>query len=111
MTFCGPARDTVLTNRQAEKLNFDTNYITITFKRLSKDHEYFIEYKEIKVQHLFVCTTFVQDYNRTSSECSWDITISIQGVPKNPKTIEIHVLLEFECLSTLLNPHVHQSLT
>jgi hypothetical protein len=29
MTFCGPARDTVLTNRQTEKLNFDTNYITI----------------------------------------------------------------------------------
>ena len=28
MTFCGPARDTVLTNRQTEKLNFDTNYIT-----------------------------------------------------------------------------------
>jgi hypothetical protein len=27
MTFCGPARDTVLTNRQTEKLNFDTNYI------------------------------------------------------------------------------------
>jgi hypothetical protein len=34
----------------------------------------------------------------------------IQGVPKKPKTIEINVLLEFECLSTLLNPHVHQSL-
>jgi hypothetical protein len=34
-----------------------------------------------------------------------------KGVPKNPKTIEINVLLEFECLSTLLNPHVHQSLT
>jgi hypothetical protein len=31
MTFCGPARDTVLTNRQTEKLNFDTNYITIIF--------------------------------------------------------------------------------
>ena len=29
MTFCGLARDTVLTNRQTEKLNFDTNYITI----------------------------------------------------------------------------------
>jgi hypothetical protein len=25
MTFCGTARDTVLTNRQTEKLNFDTN--------------------------------------------------------------------------------------
>jgi hypothetical protein len=25
---CGLARDTVLTNRQKEKLNFDTNYIT-----------------------------------------------------------------------------------
>ena len=25
MTFCGPARDTVLTNRQTEKLNFDTS--------------------------------------------------------------------------------------
>jgi hypothetical protein len=36
---------------------------------------------------------------------------ALQGVPKNPKTIEINVLLEFECLSTLLNPHVHQSLT
>jgi hypothetical protein len=29
MTFCGPSRDTVLTNRQTEKLNFDTNYITM----------------------------------------------------------------------------------
>jgi hypothetical protein len=29
MTFCGPARDTVLTNRQ--KLNFDTNYITNSY--------------------------------------------------------------------------------
>ena len=28
MTFCGQARDTVLTNRQTEKLNFDANYIT-----------------------------------------------------------------------------------
>ena len=28
MTFCGPYHDTVLTNRQTEKLNFDTNYIT-----------------------------------------------------------------------------------
>jgi hypothetical protein len=27
MTFCGPARDTVLTNRQTEKLNFDTKRI------------------------------------------------------------------------------------
>jgi hypothetical protein len=35
----------------------------------------------------------------------------LQGVPKKTKTIEINVLLEFECLSTLLNPHVHQSLT
>ena len=31
MTFCGPARDTVLINRQTEKLNFDTNYITRYF--------------------------------------------------------------------------------
>ena len=29
MTSCGPARDTVLTNRQTEKLNFGTNYLTI----------------------------------------------------------------------------------
>ena len=29
MTFCGPARDTVLTNRQTGKLNFDTCYIII----------------------------------------------------------------------------------
>ena len=29
MTFCGPARDTVLTNRQTGKLNFDTCYITM----------------------------------------------------------------------------------
>ena len=29
MTFCEQARDTVLTNQQIEKLNFDTNYITI----------------------------------------------------------------------------------
>jgi hypothetical protein len=34
MMFCGPARDTVLTNRQTEKLNFDTNYITITIVAL-----------------------------------------------------------------------------
>jgi hypothetical protein len=27
MTFCGPARDTVLSNRQTGKLNFDTCYI------------------------------------------------------------------------------------
>jgi hypothetical protein len=32
MTFCGPARDMVLTNRQTEKLNFDTNYITILLR-------------------------------------------------------------------------------
>ena len=31
MTFCGPARDTVLTNWQTEKLNFDTCYITSYF--------------------------------------------------------------------------------
>jgi hypothetical protein len=35
MTFCGPARDTVLTNRPTEKLNFDTNYITIHFISLT----------------------------------------------------------------------------
>jgi hypothetical protein len=35
MTFCGLARDTVLTNRQTEKLNFDTNYITILLIHLS----------------------------------------------------------------------------
>ena len=29
--FCGPARDTLLSNRNTEKLNFDTNYITKTF--------------------------------------------------------------------------------
>jgi hypothetical protein len=41
-----------------------------------------------------------------------DTCYTVQGVPKNPKTIEINVLLELECLSTtLLNPHVHQSLT
>jgi hypothetical protein len=27
MTLCGPARDTVLTNRQTEKLNFDTKIL------------------------------------------------------------------------------------
>jgi hypothetical protein len=27
--FCGPARDTNLTNRQTGKLNFDTYYITM----------------------------------------------------------------------------------
>jgi hypothetical protein len=30
MFHCGPACDTVLTNRQTEKLNFDTNYTTKT---------------------------------------------------------------------------------
>ena len=29
MAFCGPARDTVLTNRQTEKSKFNTSYITI----------------------------------------------------------------------------------
>ena len=29
LTGCGPARDTVLTNRQTRKLNFDTCYIII----------------------------------------------------------------------------------
>jgi hypothetical protein len=33
MTFCGPARDTVLTNRQTEKMNFDTNYMTMIFDK------------------------------------------------------------------------------
>jgi hypothetical protein len=28
-TFCGPTRDTLLSNQKTEKLNFDTNYITI----------------------------------------------------------------------------------
>jgi hypothetical protein len=32
MTFCGPAYDTVLTNRQTKKLNFDTNYRTKEIK-------------------------------------------------------------------------------
>ena len=32
-TFCGPARDTLLTNWQTEKLNFDTCYITIIIIR------------------------------------------------------------------------------
>jgi hypothetical protein len=31
MAFSGPARDTVLTNQQTEKLNFDTKYITKPF--------------------------------------------------------------------------------
>ena len=31
MTLCGLARDTVLSNRQTRKLNFDTNYIIIQF--------------------------------------------------------------------------------
>ncbi len=29
MTLCGPARDTVLSNQQTGKLNFDPNYIII----------------------------------------------------------------------------------
>jgi hypothetical protein len=36
MTFCGPARQTVLINRQTENLNFDTNYITRYFNELVK---------------------------------------------------------------------------
>jgi hypothetical protein len=39
------------------------------------------------------------------------LAIIYTGCPQKTKTIEINVLLEFECLSTLLNPHVHQSLT
>ncbi len=31
ITLCGPARDTVLSNQQTGKLNFDTNYTTIKF--------------------------------------------------------------------------------
>ena len=31
MTFYGPARDTVLTNRQTEKLNFDNNYNKVIY--------------------------------------------------------------------------------
>ena len=37
MTFCGPARDTVLTNRQTEKLNFDNYYITNDNYKLAGD--------------------------------------------------------------------------
>jgi hypothetical protein len=33
----------------------------------------------------------------------------LQGVPKNQNYWN-NVLLEFECLNTLLNPHVHKSL-
>jgi hypothetical protein len=41
MTFCGPARDTVLTNRQTEKLNFDTNYIYVVYRyKLLLNHKY-----------------------------------------------------------------------
>ena len=28
MTFCGLARDTLLSNQETEKLSFDTNYVT-----------------------------------------------------------------------------------
>ena len=41
MTFCGPARDTLLTNRQTEKLNFDTNYITKLYINTEKNVLYF----------------------------------------------------------------------
>jgi hypothetical protein len=34
MTFCGPAHDTVLTNRQTGKLNFDNCYIIIRLELL-----------------------------------------------------------------------------
>ena len=29
MTFCGPARDVLLSNQETEKWNFDTSHITI----------------------------------------------------------------------------------
>ena len=32
--FCGPVRDTLLSNRNAEKLNYDTNYINNGWYRL-----------------------------------------------------------------------------
>ncbi len=35
----------------------------------------------------------------------------IQGVPKNPQTIENDLLLEFQWPSTKLNPRVHKLLT
>ena len=47
MTFCGPARETVLTNRQTEKLNFDTNYITmiIIFQRFLRNMHVVSQYE------------------------------------------------------------------
>ena len=47
MTFCGPARDTILTNQQTEKLNFDTNYITITIghRRRGDYKPYYIHFE------------------------------------------------------------------
>jgi hypothetical protein len=49
MTVCGLARDTVLTNRQTEKLNFDTNYITsmLNILRLSQNPTNVLSYKVI----------------------------------------------------------------
>jgi hypothetical protein len=35
----------------------------------------------------------------------------IYSVPKNPKSIEINALFEFECPSTKLIPRVHERLT
>jgi hypothetical protein len=52
VTFCGPARDTVLTNRQTEKLNFDTNYITMWIVYLHEHKRLFIWFPFMNIKGL-----------------------------------------------------------
>jgi hypothetical protein len=58
----GPARDTVLTNRQTEKLNFDTNYISTTIQPI----QYRIwRFTRVKISHV-VCS---KSANKPSTSC------------------------------------------
>ena len=42
---------------------------------------------------------------------NFSVFLNIQGVPKNPQTVEGGLLLEFQWPSTKLNPGVHKLLT
>jgi hypothetical protein len=64
MTFYGPARDTVLTSRQTEKLNFDTNYITKQFngvlklKNTKRSNTFFL----LQLINIHICHNFFKAY-------------------------------------------------
>ncbi len=50
MMLCGPARDTVLFYGQTRKLNFDTNYITITL-RARDFYEVIVDEAEARINY------------------------------------------------------------